>query len=200
MAIWIPKKDGSPYDQLELFIAGVIPLIFIILGTLGNVISILILCKKENRNKSTHIYLIFLCVSDTISLYQWNLNYIVYQFSDGTKEIMTQSLFLCKWVIFLSFYSLHASAMFLTFVELDRACLLRNQWYKQKIAQPKMALIIASTTLIILFAMDGFLFGLGVEFSFTNSETGVTERIVVCYYTLNEQYNRFFVDDFPWVL
>ena len=199
MAIWVPKVDSPNYQLLEFFIAGIIPTIFLVVGTIGNLVSIFILLKKDNRQKSTNIYLIFLCVMDTIFLYQWNLDYVVFQYSQGTKQILTQSIFLCRWVVFFSFYSLQASALFLTCAELDRACLLRSQWYKRKIAQPKMATLIVIVILLGVFGFNGFLFGLGVEFTNFDPQTGITAVTVVCYYTFNERYNFFFFEQFPWV-
>ena len=93
---------------------------------------------------------------DTISLYQWNLSYIVFGFTGGKQRITNQSLFLCKWGAFLSFYTLHTSAMFLTLASLDRACLLWSRWYKLKIARARIALVICIIILLILFGLNGF--------------------------------------------
>lgn len=199
MASWVLKEDPSPYQVAELIIAGIIPTILLIGGTIGNLLSIFVLLRKENRNSSTNIYLVFLCLMDTLSLYQWNLNYIVYEFTGGQNQILSYSLFLCKSGLFLSFYTLHASAIFLTFVELDRACLLRSSWYKRKIAQPHVALIFAATTLAALFALNGFLLGFGATFSMGNNATGTEITFFVCYYSWNGNLNGYFSNQYAWV-
>ncbi|CAF1393367.1 unnamed protein product [Rotaria sordida] len=125
MAVWIRKKDPAPYETIELIISVIIPMFLIVIGTFGNLISIIVLFNKENRRTSTSIYLIFLCLMDTISLYQWNLSRATYTFTNG-KSIWDESLVMCKLSQFFAFYTLHTSAIFLTFVELDRACLLRR--------------------------------------------------------------------------
>ena len=199
MASWILKEDPGLYQTAELIVAGIIPTFLLVGGTIGNLLSIIILLRKDNRRTSTNIYLIFLCLMDTLSLYQWNLNYIVYEFTDGVHDILNHSLFLCKSGLFLSFYTLHASAMFLTFVELDRACLLRSSWYKRKIAQPRIALVLAAITLAVLFALNGFLLDFGATFSVGKSATGTQSTFFVCYYSWNQPLNDYFGYGYAWV-
>ncbi|CAF1325262.1 unnamed protein product [Rotaria sordida] len=134
MASWYRKKNPAPYETAELSISGIVPIFLIVIGTVGNLISIFVLLNKENPGTSTNIYLIFLCLVDTISLYQWNLSNAVYTFTNGQKQIWGRSLFICILSQFFPFYTLHTSAMLLTFVELDRAYLLRDRWYKIKVA------------------------------------------------------------------
>ncbi|CAF3113438.1 unnamed protein product [Rotaria sp. Silwood2] len=199
MVTWSRKKDPAPYETAELIISGIIPMFLIVIGTIGNLICIIILLNKENRQTSTNIYLIFLCLVDTISLYQWNLSRAVDTFTDGQKPIWGQSLFLCEFSHFLAFYALHTSAMFLSFVELDRACLLRSRWYKIKIARPFVAFIFCTIILVTLFALNGFLLGLGFEYSTYNNSTGIIQKVVVCYYSLNTELNNFYLIQYSWV-
>jgi hypothetical protein len=199
MASWTRQQDAGAYETAEVIVSGIIPIILIVVGTIGNLLCVIILLKKENRKISTNIYLIFLCIMDTLSLYQWNLTYMVFTFTGGKLQIINQSLFLCKSVEFLAFYTLHTSAMFLTLVSLDRACLLWNRWYKRKIAQANVALIFCIIILLILFGLDGFLFGLGIEYTVYDNSTGTQTTYVGCYYSLNDNLNQFFTDQYPWV-
>jgi len=199
MASWARQTDPEPYETVELIVSGIIPIILIIIGTFGNLLGIFVLLKKQNRRTSTNIYLIFLCIMDTLSLYQWNLSYAVYQFSDGKHKITDQSAFLCKSGGFLSFYTLHTSAMFLTLVSLDRACLLWSRWYKQKIARSSIACTICILILLVLFCLNGFLFGLETEFTYYDNSTQIQTTIIACYYSLNAQLNYFFANQYAWV-
>lgn len=200
MAAWVRKQDSFAFEVAEFIISGIIPLGLIVVGTLTNILSIVVLLKKEHRKSSTNIYFIFLCLMDTLSLYQWNLQYMVYEFTAGTNQVINQSLFLCKTGIFLAFYTLHTSAMFLTLIAIDRAFLLWNvRWYKNRIARPRTALIIAAIMLVLLFGINGFLFGLGVEFTRFDSVSGTTVSSVVCYYSLNMPLLLYFANDYPWV-
>ena len=199
MASWTRTLNPEPYEVAEFVVSGVIPIILIVVGTIGNLACVGILLKKKNRKTSTNVYLIFLCIMDTLSLYQWNLTYAVYAFTNGKRNITNQSLFLCKWGEFLSFYTLHTSAMFLTLVSLDRACLLWSRWYKRTIAQARIALIFCILILLILFGLNGFLFGLGIEFTIYDNSTGTSTTTVACFYSLNANLNQFFADQYGWV-
>lgn len=200
MAAWIRKQDSYGFEVAEFIISGVIPLGLIIVGTVTNFFTILVLLKKEHRKASTNVYFIFLCIMDTLSLYQWNFQYMVYEFTAGINQVINQSLFLCKSGIFLSFYTLHTSAMFLTLIAIDRAFLLWNvRWYKNKVAQPKVALVISIVVLLVFIVINGFLFGLGVDFSYFNPNTQSTVANVVCYYSLDMGLLQFFANDYPWV-
>ncbi|UJR27698.1 hypothetical protein I4U23_008975 [Adineta vaga] len=199
MASWTRKQDVYPFETIELVISGILPIVLIVFGTIGNLLSIIILLNKENRRTSTNIYLIFLCLMDTISLYQWNLANTLVSFINNQRQIWGNSVILCKLSQFFAFYTLHTSAMFLTFVELDRACLLRSRWYKRKIARSSVALIICIIILAILLALNGFLFDLGFEYSIYNNFTGTYETFVACYYSMNAKLNDFFGIQYPWI-
>ena len=53
MASWYVKQDPEPYETIELVISGIIPLIYIVVGTLGNLLCVVILLRKQNRKTST---------------------------------------------------------------------------------------------------------------------------------------------------
>jgi hypothetical protein len=199
MASWIRKEDPEPYETVELIISGIIPIGLIVIGTIGNLTSISILLRKDNRRTSTNIYLIFLCLMDTISLYQWNLSTAIFTFTKGKQQIWGKSLIMCKLSQFFPFYTLHTSAMFLTFVELDRACLLRSVWYKRKIARPCVALALCIVILIVLFALNGFLFALGFQYEIYDSSTGEQQTQLACFYTLDANLMNYFSHQYPWV-
>ncbi len=199
MASWVRKQDTNTYEIVELIVSGIIPLGLIVIGTLGNLLCVIILLKNEHRKRSTNIYLIFLCIMDTLSLYQWNLKYIVYTLTGGKQKITNQSLFLCKSSEFLAFYTLHTSAMFLTLVSVDQACLLWSRWYKRKIARARVALVICIIILLILIGINGFLLGLGIEYTVYDNSTGTQVRMIGCYYSLDDNLNQFFANQYSWV-
>lgn len=199
MASWMRQTDSKPFETIELIVSGIIPIILLVLGTSGNILCTVILLKKRHRQLSTNIYILFLCIMDTLSLYQWNLSYAMYELTGGKQKITDQSLFLCKWGEFLSFYTLHTSAMFLTLASLDRACLLWSGWYKRKIARARVALIICVIVLLILFGLNGFLFALGIEYTVYDNSTGQPTTIIICYYSLDSQLTQFFANGYTWV-
>lgn len=120
-------------------------------------------------------------------------------FTDGKNQVSNQSLFLCKASEFFAFYTLHTSAMFLTLVSVDRACLLWSRRYKRKIARPRVALILCIIILVVLVGLDGFLFELGLEYTIYDNSTGKEVTVVGCYYSYNANLNQFFNDQYAWV-
>ncbi|CAF1497388.1 unnamed protein product [Rotaria magnacalcarata] len=88
--------------------------------------------------------------------------------------------------------------MFLTFVKLDRACSLRSRWCKVKIAQPRVAFTI-SAIILVISCINGFLFGIGFDYSVYNNSTGMTETVAACYYSLNVELSNFFNIQYGWM-
>ncbi|CAF1535157.1 unnamed protein product [Didymodactylos carnosus] len=175
MPLWSPPVKSAAWNRAEFIVAGILPVSLVVFGTISNLLSVTILATKESRKSSTNIYLIFLCIVDTLSLYQWNLDYAVAEFTG--LQISQRSLFLCKSIEFLGNYTFHASASLLTMVSVDRALLLWSLQYKRKIAKPEIALIICIFIFVILFILNGYLLGLGYERTVSNG----TPTILQCY-------------------
>jgi len=188
-SIW-QTNDGS-FEIAEMVFGGILPIILIIIGTIGNILCInYLLQRRQRRSRSTYIYLIFLCLADTLSLYQWNLDYVVMEFGDG-KPLSNRSLFLCRSIAFLSFYTLHLSAVFLTLVSIDRTLILWSRYYRFNMTKCRQAFIISIIIFILLFALDAFILSLGIINENTNE--------VICYYSLNENLLNFFLNIYPWI-
>jgi hypothetical protein len=188
---WIRQTDDSSFEIAELIFGGILPLILIVIGTVGNILCVnYLLQRKHRQSRSTYIYLIFLCLADTLSLYQWNLNYIFIQFGNGT-QLSDKSLFLCRSIGFLSFYTLHSSALFLTLVSIDRTLVLWSRYYRFNMTKRRQAFIISMIVFILLFALDGFLLSLGIIDKNTNR--------VICSYTSNENLLNFYENVYPWL-
>ena len=188
---WIRKIDPQAFEIVEMVVGGIIPIILIVIGTIGNLLCVNYLLQRRHRQRqSAYIYLIFLCLADTLSLYQWNLNYIVMQFTDG-KQLSDRSLFLCRSIVFLSFYTLHLSAIFLTLVVIDRTLAFWLISYRNHMTNRLPALVISLIVFILLFTLDGFLLSLGILDKNTKE--------VICYYSENTNLMHFYTNMYPWI-
>jgi hypothetical protein len=64
-------------DDLKLFYRNIesklsiLPFVFMLAGTLGNMLAFYVLTRKKLRSQSTMLYFATLTIMDTISLYQW---------------------------------------------------------------------------------------------------------------------------------
>ncbi|CAF3798630.1 unnamed protein product, partial [Rotaria magnacalcarata] len=94
-------------------------LLLIIIGTVGNLLTIVVLLRKNLRRLVTIRYLIIVSICDTISLYGWNLNnfykFHISRISGNLEEI---SILHCRIISFMTFVSLQLSSWCLTAVSL----------------------------------------------------------------------------------
>jgi hypothetical protein len=96
-------------------------LALVIIGTLGNILTIIILCRRNLRRYVTMRYLIAVSVCDIISLYGWNLNsFYKFIISPGNNNLEEISLIHCRIVSYLSFVGLQLSSWCLTAVSLGK--------------------------------------------------------------------------------
>jgi hypothetical protein len=189
---WIRQRNDNSLEIAERIVGGIIPLVLIIVGTIGNSLCVFYLFQRiYRREPSTNIYLIFLFVTDTVSLYQWNLNYIVMEFSSDGEQLSNRSLFFCRSIAFFSFYTLHLSALFLCLVAIDRTLLLWRRTYRMNMAKRRRACITALVLAALVFALDGFILSLG-------SIDTDTKR-VVCYDSPNRKLMQFYTNIYPWI-
>jgi hypothetical protein len=84
----------------------------IIIGTVLNVLSFCICCRKKLNAINTFKLIMFSSVADTISLYGWLLNHSVYAFFNFF-ELNRWTLFWCRFQDFYQYTSLHYSSWIL---------------------------------------------------------------------------------------
>ncbi|CAF0969161.1 unnamed protein product [Brachionus calyciflorus] len=96
-----------------------LPLFTIVLGLFGNTTCIFIfrLSKKFNKIPSM-VFLSFVAIFDTLSLFEWNLDYFLYP--NFQIELERLNLFSCKFVDFIQLVSLHSTANLLSLMCVDR--------------------------------------------------------------------------------
>jgi hypothetical protein len=68
---WVQKTDDELFEIAELIFGDILPIILIIIRTIGNILCInYLLHRKYRRSRSTYIYSICLFLADNLSLYQ----------------------------------------------------------------------------------------------------------------------------------
>jgi hypothetical protein len=72
----------------------ILPLFFMVFGTLGNSIAFYVLTRKKLRGQSTMLYFASLTVMDTLSLYQWFV----------LRKIFIHNLYSCIKISVLNYY------------------------------------------------------------------------------------------------
>lgn len=96
-------------------------LVLLVVGTLLNLLTFIVLCQRPFRDttaKPTLHFVRTIAVFDILMFYGWNLDHyvsIAYHFS-----ILTRSIASCKWISFISYFTPQTSAWLRVFVCLDR--------------------------------------------------------------------------------
>jgi hypothetical protein len=102
-----------------------IPFIIIGLGVVGNSLSFLIFrFNSEFKKMSSMVFLSFLVVMDTMSLFVWNINRYTVPYLG--IDVESTSMFTCKFLSFIQYYSLEASGVLLSFMTIDRFVAVRS--------------------------------------------------------------------------
>ena len=105
------------YQQLIIRSFSIYALLLVIVGTLGNLLTIIILCRRNLRRYVTMQYLIAVSVCDTVSLYGWNLNnFYKFTISSNYHNIEEISLAHCRILSYMTFVGLQLSSWCLTAV------------------------------------------------------------------------------------
>ena len=101
------------FDTLQML--SVISLVLTIVGTLGNSL-IFLTCVLRLRKQVTFVFLAFMSVMDTASLYEWNLAHFIDNYVG--RSYMTPTLVTCRLFDFVQYLTLQSSAWLLvrTFV------------------------------------------------------------------------------------
>ncbi|CAF0825233.1 unnamed protein product [Adineta steineri] len=151
-------------------------LVLIIIGTVGNLLTIIVLLRRHLRRFVTVRWLIAVSICDIISLYGWNLNnFYKFNVSSRNSNIEDISLFHCRFISYMTFVALQLSSWCLTAVSLDRALnLYWPQWKRLygRIRYTKYYIMVLTTICLALNSHILFLNGY-------RTSTG----IITCYST-----------------
>lgn len=100
-------------------VIAILSILNIFLALVGNTACFLIFrFNKQFKEQSYGVYLSFCAITDTISLFVWNLNNFSYYFFKIRME--SETLFRCRFFTFIQFTSLQSSAWLLTLMTIDR--------------------------------------------------------------------------------
>jgi hypothetical protein len=134
-----------------------VPLFIIANGVIGNTICFLIFRFNSNfKNMSSMVYLSFAVIVDTISLFDWNLKHFTVANFNFNIDYVT--IYSCKFLPFLQYFSLQASGWLLSFVSLDRFISIRSipgSFYsKLPFSTNKSAAIWSTIIIVVLLIMN----------------------------------------------
>jgi len=213
----------EPYRTITLTLLRIYPILFMFVGTAGNLLSVYVVLRSKLRRHSTFIYLAFLSIVDLAVLYTFCVNFILHAWFN--IDLQQVSLIACKIYSFSIYYFPQTSAWILTAVSIDRVFALTRG--VRKTHKTRQTYIILITIFFILFMLniqflfydntyilylqkqqikDFDLFNNSQEFIFPLSSSTIIYRIVdtdmdinvvQCSSEYSDEYQKFYRD--VWV-
>lgn len=104
------EKDMS-VDVILNHVLGIWSILLVCLGTCSNLLCLYVCTRKKMRKVPTFIFLAFITITDTISLYGWNLNHFIQAYWDFVLDDLNKIV--CKCLTFYQCFSLQTSAWLL---------------------------------------------------------------------------------------
>jgi hypothetical protein len=161
-------------NNINLFtkITSLIPLFIIFLALIGNTASFLIFrLDKDMKQIPSMIFLSFVCVTDTLSLFTWNLNH--YLMINHELIIENVNIYMCKIFQFIQFFSLESSGLLLSLISVDRYFSIMastNLFYRKfPFGSIKSAMIWSFSVVIFIGLLNSFLIFMD-RFKFNNND------------------------------
>lgn len=194
----------EPYRTITLGLLRIYPIVFLLIGTIGNLLSVYVVLRSKLRRYSTFTYLAFLSIIDLIVLYTFSINFLLHAW--WNIDLQQVSLLACKIYSFSIYFFPQASAWILTAVSIDRVLALTRGIRKPR----KTRLTYA--TLFFIFLM---LFPLNVQFLFYENtyqnhdddrrgrfrivDTDMDINVVQCSLENIEEYAKFYQNIWVYV-
>ncbi|CAF1312163.1 unnamed protein product, partial [Didymodactylos carnosus] len=169
------------YRHPILYAVAIYAASLVIIGTIGNLLTIFILIRPNLRCHTTMRYLIAAAVSDLCTLYSWNLNlFYKHMINPYQNDMEDLSLCTCRLISFLAFTSLQLSSWYLMIVSFDRAMNIYFLFWKKGLGKPHNATYIIFVVAICIILLNSHLLFLNGFVDRTCTPYG-KQTCIVCY-------------------
>ncbi len=194
----------SEIDSSNLMNKICIPALLVI-GTFGNILSIVIFNKKSLKEYSTFQYLSLICVIDLCVLYTGCGQIWIEQLFQ--IDIRTINNFFCKFHSFLVYYLTHFSSMLLASMSIDRTIAILSGNSTKKIKPKKTFKIFLLLALVTAFFNFHFLIYMRLFSISKDSDSKSLFKneshieMIQCYADgkHSENYFIYLTNIFPWI-
>ena len=162
----------------------VFPPIYIVIGTIGNCLAILVLTRKRVHATTSTIYLVALAVCDLIVLYASLFSTWIFKLLKTTFK----TSFGCKVVHWLDFSSRDCSVWILVAITVDRIIACSAPFKYKFICSRMRAQIVVAATVFVIYGINAhLLYGLDMVTIEINNTTSMTHCLFV-----SPEYGAFF--------
>ncbi|CAF0824586.1 unnamed protein product [Rotaria sordida] len=190
--LFVPSEESIILRRHPiLYGTAIYALLLLIVGTIGNILTIIILSRPNLRRHTTMRYFIAVAIADLCSLYSWNLNlFYKHLINRYQNDLEDASIISCRLVSFIAFVSLQLSSWYLTLVSVDRCLSIHFLFWRRQLGRVSHSIyIILSVTIIIIFLNIHLLFLNGYKIS--NCIPYGKRTCFKCYACLNDKYYIF---------
>ena len=188
--------DWSGYTEISSWIWKIMPMFLLVVGSVGNVITITVLLRVKLRRVSSTVYLIALAINDLVVLYFGLLRQWIWK----THRVDFRPHLGCGFHIWLVYTSVAYSSWILVALTTERVVSVKFPVYARNGLSRKSAVIVLSVLLVIISGTN-----LHMIFSWKDSEyilisstTNTTIPFLMCEFTSDSSYHVM-KHIWPWV-
>lgn len=187
----LPLPPRGPYAQVSEWVWRIVPLVLILIGTVGNIVTAVVIFRNFRKLSSTAVYLVSLAFTDTLFMYSAPLIYFVlHVFEIDIRNLSSSG---CKVLTFIACASFHSSAWILVAVTVERAVSVIWPYKVKRRCTERNAMLVTVTIVTMIIAMDShLLYGFGV------SPAPIYEGVNKCMPT-HEAYFKFYINQWYWI-
>ncbi|CAF0822375.1 unnamed protein product [Adineta steineri] len=186
-----PHENINLHRHPILYGTAIYALLLIIVGTIGNALTIIILLRRNLRQYTTMRYLTAVATADLCSLYSWNLNlFYKHLINPYQNDLEDNSIFLCRLISFIAFVSLELSSWYLTLVSVDRCLNIHFLFWNRQLGRADRSTYIILIVTIIIISLNIHLLFLN-GYQQPNCVPYAKRTCYVCYARLNDRHYIF---------
>ena len=199
------SSDYSVYEDYYMFtelpdfkaselIWKAVPPLLITLGSIGNILSIIVLTRKSIRKSTTALLLAFLAFTDILVLYVGLLRHWIYHVFDYDIRHFSEST--CKIHLWLVYTCLDLSAWIIMALTLERVLATWWPFRARRLCSRACAIILVITVVILLLLVNShFIYGMvDKTYRDSNGTFLMVERCI----SVHDEYAEFFIN--VWTL
>ncbi len=190
------EENGIQVEYMERKIAAALWLyvspIIIIVGILGNFMSVIVMSLKQLRGSVTSLFLMVLSITDTLVLLSGLLRQWILSLAD--LDVRTLSLAGCRFHIFTVYWSTQFAAWVLTAVTIERFISVVFPHQAKSIVTKRSAVLVLIIVAVVLFCINAHTF----ETSSLLYIPWHNQTYVLCFHDI-DRFDHFIRNQWPWI-
>ena len=168
----------------ENYLWPILPNIFLVVGTIANILSIIVFTRKEMRKFSSFCYFAMLNIVNLAFLYVTFLRSIMqYNFE---IDIRTSSVFLCKTHVFFTYFLSHLSSLLLCTISIDRVISVMFIRRAKDLCTPRVAFMVTLFLIIFNFFLSSHFLVLESSYVSLKNKSMSSDSFYSDYQNLND--------------